>query len=224
MHGIAARGKDQHMQSFADVSDTETTLAIIHTRVFKDHCRRPIQFRRLVEGQAPVTEIGSVFGGVVSDLHGHLLFPQQIVRARRIAECCASSPTRTSRARCGYDRSTGTLGTQSGTLVSSAEIGFAIRDSEIASIVNRAGEAGAVIVAIESTLPAGATLEVVGGQVLGSASIGAKTTTLVRITEAGLKRLRLSGADLDGNGAMNAAVKPVTRRARRSPGRYRRER
>ncbi|MDP2221629.1 MAG: dockerin type I domain-containing protein, partial [Hydrogenophaga sp.] len=70
---------------------------------------------------------------------------------------------------------------------------FVVRESEIASTIQTPGQAGAVIVAITATLPAGASLQVGGGQIIGTAVVGGQTTHLVRITESGLKTLHITG-------------------------------
>ncbi len=98
-------------------------------------------------------------------------------------------------------------------------LAFAIRDSEIASTVHTPGAQGAVIVAIETT--GDAALEITGATILSSipspagggitndlAGVvgqpsqmassssegqGERVTTLVRITEAGIKLIRLTG-------------------------------
>ena len=56
------------------------------------------------------------------------------------------------------------------------------------------GAAGAIIIAIEAqfTDPS-ATLQVTGATVLGTTMVNGKQTTLLRVTEAGLKLVRLSG-------------------------------
>jgi VCBS repeat-containing protein len=109
-----------------------------------------------------------------------------------------------------------------GTLVAgqTTTLAFSVRDSEIASTVHTPGAQGAVIVAIESSSTA--VLEIVGGTVIGTQSTinnqlsSALTTTLVRITEAGLKLLRLSGSgtaqikvslagDMNRDGLVNGA-------------------
>ncbi len=73
-------------------------------------------------------------------------------------------------------------------------VAFTIRESEIASTVKTPGAVGAVIVAIVSdfTDPE-ASLQVTGAVVLGSSIVNGKMTTLVRITEAGLKLIRITG-------------------------------
>ncbi|QNM95070.1 tandem-95 repeat protein [Chitinimonas koreensis] len=72
-------------------------------------------------------------------------------------------------------------------------VAFAVRESELASTVKTPGAQGAVIVAV--TLEgADLALEATGATVLGTATVDGKRTVLLRITEAGLKLLRLTGS------------------------------
>ena len=82
-----------------------------------------------------------------------------------------------------------------GTLVAGepAHLAFSIRESELASTVKTPGAQGAVIVAVEVE-GAGVQLSAVGATILGQATSGARTVTLLRTTEAGLKLLTLQGA------------------------------
>src|SRR5207244_236434 len=68
------------------------------------------------------------------------------------------------------------------------------RESELASAVKVPGAQGAVIIAIETQLlDPQASLQVTGATVLGTARVAGKKTTLLRVTEAGLKLIRLNG-------------------------------
>ncbi|MCI4427871.1 MAG: putative Ig domain-containing protein, partial [Burkholderiales bacterium] len=74
-------------------------------------------------------------------------------------------------------------------------LAFAVRASELASAVKVPGAEGAVIIAIETQLAdQQADLQVTGATVLGTTNIGGRQTTLLRVTEAGLKLIRLTGA------------------------------
>ena len=74
-------------------------------------------------------------------------------------------------------------------------IAFAVRETELASAVKVPGAQGAVIIALETQLvDAQASLEIIGATVLGTTSIAGKQTMLLRVTEAGLKLIRISGA------------------------------
>ncbi|MER2625129.1 MAG: putative Ig domain-containing protein, partial [Accumulibacter sp.] len=91
-----------------------------------------------------------------------------------------------------------------GELSGTAVIGFTIRDDEIASTAHLPGAAGAVMVAITSeTDDPAATLECVGGQTLGSSLDNGTRTTLLRISEGGLKLLRLTG---NGHATLSVSV------------------
>ncbi|ROZ61645.1 Ig-like domain-containing protein [Ramlibacter sp. WS9] len=81
----------------------------------------------------------------------------------------------------------------SGTLQPGAttSLAFTIRESEIASTIKTPGAQGSVIVAIQSQ--GGGALQVTGATVLGTSTDASTQTTLVRITEAGLKLIRLTG-------------------------------
>ncbi|MFT5960936.1 MAG: VCBS repeat-containing protein, partial [Burkholderiaceae bacterium] len=93
----------------------------------------------------------------------------------------------------------------SGTLATgqTTSIAFAVRDSELVSAVKVPGAQGAVIIAIESQLAPQATLQVTGATVLGVYNNGNRQTTLVRITEAGLKLIRLNGS---GNASVTVSL------------------
>ncbi|MBK7952691.1 MAG: hypothetical protein IPK02_01265 [Candidatus Accumulibacter sp.] len=83
----------------------------------------------------------------------------------------------------------------SGQLSGSAVLGFTIRDSEAASTAQLPGAPGAILLAVESRSDdANAVLECVGGEVLGSRLNEGTRTTLLRVSEAGLKLLRLTGS------------------------------
>ncbi|MDB5857580.1 MAG: hypothetical protein JWQ76_1269, partial [Ramlibacter sp.] len=111
----------------------------------------------------------------------------------------------------GNGQWTGSLGEGVTTLA------FAVRDSEIASTVKAPGAPGAVIVAIETSTDNGTpTLEVTGAVLLGTSVSGNVQTTLLRVTEAGLKLIRLHGqgtaqvrvsiaGDLNRDGAVDGA-------------------
>ncbi|MDR3070024.1 MAG: hypothetical protein LBU38_03330, partial [Propionibacteriaceae bacterium] len=72
-------------------------------------------------------------------------------------------------------------------------IAFTVRESEIASTIHIPGGQGAVILALETQLPADAQLDIAGGEIIGTASVNGRTTTLVRVTEAGVKLIRITG-------------------------------
>ncbi|HRF74726.1 MAG TPA: Ig-like domain-containing protein, partial [Accumulibacter sp.] len=72
-------------------------------------------------------------------------------------------------------------------------LAFAVRESEMASTVPAPGARGAVILALETTLPADAEVEVVGAQIVGTAMVNGQVTRLLRVSEAGAKLIRLSG-------------------------------
>ncbi|HEY8879876.1 MAG TPA: tandem-95 repeat protein [Roseateles sp.] len=80
-----------------------------------------------------------------------------------------------------------------------ARFSFVVRDSELTSTIKTPGAAGAIVYAIETS--AGANLALEGATTLGQISNGGKTVTLVRVTEAGLKLLTLTG-----NGAASLKV------------------
>ncbi|MES2205594.1 MAG: putative Ig domain-containing protein [Pseudomonadota bacterium] len=87
-----------------------------------------------------------------------------------------------------------TTGSWQGSLTAnqSTTLSFTVRDSELASTVKAPGAQGAVIVAIESE--GDAAFEVTGATILGTATNGVTKTTLIRITEAGLKLIRVNGS------------------------------
>ena len=90
----------------------------------------------------------------------------------------------------------GTQGRWSGLLQSGqgSTLAFAVRDSELASGLKAPGAQAAVIIAIESQFAdAQATLQVTGATVLGTTSVNGVQTTLVHVTEAGVKLIRLLG-------------------------------
>jgi VCBS repeat-containing protein len=73
-------------------------------------------------------------------------------------------------------------------------IAFAVRESEISSTVKTPGAQGAVIIALQTELADPlATVEVTGATVLGTTTVNGKRTTLLRVTEAGLKLIRIQG-------------------------------
>jgi YD repeat-containing protein len=83
--------------------------------------------------------------------------------------------------------------TWQGMLQGEASFTFTVRESEMASTVHTPGGQGAVILALEAQLPEGATLEVAGGEIVGIATVAGKRTYLIRVTEAGVKLLRVQG-------------------------------
>ncbi|WP_346950351.1 Ig-like domain-containing protein, partial [Dyella sp.] len=99
----------------------------------------------------------------------------------------------------------------------STSLAFQIRDSELASTVKVPGAGGALIVAVSVQFEqAQSDLQVIGGDVLGQTLLNGVRTLLVRVTEAGLKLLRLSGSghatvrvsiagDLNGDGRIDGA-------------------
>jgi len=91
--------------------------------------------------------------------------------------------------------STGNTNAWSGTLTAdqTATFAFAVRESEIASTVHAPGGQGAVILALEALLPSNAHLEVAGAQIIGTAIVDGKVTHLLRVTESGVKLIRISG-------------------------------
>jgi hypothetical protein len=95
-------------------------------------------------------------------------------------------------------------------------LAFSVRESEIASTIHTPGARGAVILALETRLPADSQLEVVGAQMLGSSTVNGTLTQLLRVGEAGSKLIRLIGSgaaqlrlsvagDLDRDGRVDAA-------------------
>jgi len=97
-----------------------------------------------------------------------------------------------------------------------AAIGFTVRDSEVASAAHVAGATGSLIIAIALTSDSAVDASVAGGEILGSTVHNGVRTILVRVTESGLKLLRLSGtghvsvtvtiaADFDHNGAVDGS-------------------
>ena len=75
---------------------------------------------------------------------------------------------------------------------SPARFSFSTRDSELASTVKTPGAAGAIVYAVETQV--GSTLAAEGAAVLGQASTNGKTVFLLRVTQAGLALLTLSGS------------------------------
>jgi len=73
-------------------------------------------------------------------------------------------------------------------------LAFNVRESELASTVHSPGAQGAIVYAIETELPADASIEVTGATLIGNATVNGKNTLLVRVTEAGVKLIRLNGA------------------------------
>ena len=73
-------------------------------------------------------------------------------------------------------------------------LAFNVRESELASTVHIPGAQGAIVYAIETELPVGASIEVTGATLIGNATVNGKNTLLVRVTEAGAKLIRLNGA------------------------------
>jgi hypothetical protein len=95
-------------------------------------------------------------------------------------------------------------------------LAFTVRDSEIASTVHTPGGQGAVILALETQLPADGELEVVGARIIGSSTVEGKVTHLLRVNEAGTKLIHITGSgaaqlrisiagDLDRDGQVDAA-------------------
>jgi hypothetical protein len=91
-----------------------------------------------------------------------------------------------------------------------------VRESEIASTIHTPGGQGAVILALETRLPADGQLEVVGAQIIGSSTVNGTLTHLLRVGEAGSKLIRIIGSgaaqlrisvagDLDRDGRVDAA-------------------
>ncbi|ULU23434.1 tandem-95 repeat protein [Dyella terrae] len=73
-------------------------------------------------------------------------------------------------------------------------LAFTVRDSELASTIKVPGSSGALIVAISASFSdPGTTLQVVGGDVLGDTVYNGVHTILVRVTDAGMKLLHISG-------------------------------
>ncbi|WP_291995607.1 tandem-95 repeat protein [Candidatus Accumulibacter sp. ACC003] len=95
----------------------------------------------------------------------------------------------------GSDGGGGGGATWSGTLSADASvnIAFTVRASELASTAHTPGSPGAVIIALETTLPLDGELEVVGAQLIGTASVHGRVTRLLRVGEAGVKLIRLRG-------------------------------
>ncbi|EXI65626.1 MAG: rhombotarget A [Candidatus Accumulibacter adjunctus] len=117
-----------------------------------------------------------------------------------------------------------------GEIGSGATLAFTIRDSEIASVARAPGGSAALLIAVDSTTAdAGATIEFVGGQVLGSRADGTTRTTLLQVSESGAKLLRLAGSgaarvslrvagDLDVDGRVDAADALLWEAAQRAGG------
>ena len=82
----------------------------------------------------------------------------------------------------------------SGSLAADSPARFSVstRDSELASTVKTPGAAGAILYAVQTTL--GTTLAAEGATLLGQANANGKTVTLLRVTQAGLALLTLSGS------------------------------
>ncbi|WP_374326246.1 tandem-95 repeat protein [Azonexus sp.] len=70
-------------------------------------------------------------------------------------------------------------------------IAFAVRESELASSIKTSGAQGAVIVAL--SIEGAGTVEVTGSTVVGDTLVNGKRTLLLRVTEAGVKLIRLTG-------------------------------
>jgi len=73
-------------------------------------------------------------------------------------------------------------------------LAFNVRESELASTVHTSGAQGAIVYALETELPEGASIEVTGATLIGNATVNGKNTLLVRVTEAGAKLIRINGA------------------------------
>ncbi len=73
-------------------------------------------------------------------------------------------------------------------------LAFNVRESELASTVHTPGAQGAIVYALETELPEGASIEVIGATLIGNATVNGKNTLLVRVTEAGAKLIRINGA------------------------------
>ncbi len=121
---------------------------------------------------------------------------------------------------------TGNLSPTSGTATS---IAFAVRESELASSIKTPGAQGAVIVAVQLTstdptasLALGTTLNSNTGTLLGTYQQGNTRTYLLRITQAGMQLLNVTGAanaqaslaislagDLNGDGQVTTADRQV---------------
>ncbi|WP_374352805.1 Ig-like domain-containing protein, partial [Chitinimonas sp.] len=93
-------------------------------------------------------------------------------------------------------------------------LGFMVRDSELASTIKVPGASGSLLLAVRSR--ANITLGASGATVVGSSVSQGQRTSLIRVSEAGLKLLTLQGegdaelylsvaGDLDGNGKVDAA-------------------
>ncbi|QKS29665.1 MAG: tandem-95 repeat protein [Candidatus Accumulibacter similis] len=111
----------------------------------------------------------------------------------------------------------GLTGNWQGDIGNGATLTFTVRDSEIASVTHPPGGSGSLLIAVESTtVDAGATIDFVGGEVLGSHEYGGTRTALLQISHGGPKLLRLSGSgaasvrlrvagDFDRDGRVDAA-------------------
>ncbi|MBK6595652.1 MAG: hypothetical protein IPG23_24805 [Burkholderiales bacterium] len=83
----------------------------------------------------------------------------------------------------------------SGNLDSSATttLAFTLRESELAATIHAPGMQGAVILALETDLPADANIDYCRRTVIGTANFNGKQTRLIRVTEAGTHLIRISG-------------------------------
>ena len=73
-------------------------------------------------------------------------------------------------------------------------LSFAVRESELASSIKVPGAQAAVIIALETHFADdSASVQITGATVLGRTSLHGVQTTLLRVTEAGLKLIRLTG-------------------------------
>ena len=106
-------------------------------------------------------------------------------------------------------------------------LAFNVRESELASTVHTPGGQGAIVYALETELPADASVEVTGATLIGNATVNGKNTLLVRVTEAGAKLIRLNGAgqaslrirvagDLNRDGTIDGADSQAWQRAQNS--------
>ncbi|MCB1965791.1 MAG: hypothetical protein KDI64_07000, partial [Candidatus Accumulibacter sp.] len=104
------------------------------------------------------------------------------------------------------------------------ELAFSVRESEIASTIHAPGSDGAVILVLETMLPADGLVEVAGAQIVGSTAADRRVSQLLRVTEAGVKLVRLSGTgaaqvsisvagDLSGDGQVDAVDSRAWERA-----------
>ncbi|MDZ4253493.1 MAG: hypothetical protein U1A72_13070 [Sulfuritalea sp.] len=183
--GIVALGADGNAQRIDFIRDTQGRIARISgvqtgqseavSTVYRyDTSGRLTQIRRLASAD---------FGTPIAyDDQGNL-FTDPITATLGTASAWLGNST--------ANQWSGTL--DEGGTNATTTLAFTLRESEVAATIHAPGMQGGVILALETDLPADATLDITGATVIGTATFNGKQTRLIRVTEAGTHLIRISG-------------------------------